>query len=123
MAHYALIDENNIVISVVVGKNEDEGDLDWEVYYGETNGKLCKRTSINTFGNIHSEGGIPFRKNYAGIGGTYDVEADGFYAPQPFLSWILNEDTFNWEAPVDYPGDKKPYTWNEETISWDLETM
>ena len=123
MAHYALIDENNIVISVVVGKNEDEGDLDWEVYYGETNGKLCKRTSINTFGNIHSEGGIPFRKNYAGIGGTYDVEADAFYAPQPFPSWILNEDTFNWEAPVDYPGDKKPYTWNEETISWDLETM
>ena len=120
MAHYALIDENNIVISVVVGKNEDEGDLDWEVYYGETNGKLCKRTSINTFGNIHSEGGIPFRKNYAGIGGTYDVEADAFYAPQPFLSWILNEDTFLWEPPIEIPDSENPYRWNEETISWDL---
>jgi len=122
MAHYALIDENNIVISVVVGKNEDEGDLDWEVYYGETNGKLCKRTSINTFGNIHSEGGIPFRKNYAGIGGTYDVEADAFYAPQPFLSWILNEDTFLWEPPIEIPDSENPYRWNEETLSWDLVT-
>ena len=120
MAHYALIDENNIVISVVVGKNEDEGDLDWEVYYGETNGKLCKRTSINTFGNIHSEGGIPFRKNYAGIGMIYDVEGDGFYSPQPFNSWTLNQDTFLWEAPVEYPDDENTYTWNEETLSWDL---
>lgn len=122
MAHYALIDENNIVISVIVGKNEDEGDLDWEVYYGETNGKLCKRTSINTFGNIHSEGGIPFRKNYAGIDMIYDAEGDGFYAPQPFDSWTLNQDTFLWEAPIEIPDSENPYRWNEETLSWDLVT-
>ena len=123
MGHYAFLDKNNVVTNVIVGNDEGFEGKDWEQIYGSFQKQVCKRTSINTFLNKHSQGKTPFRKNYAEIGGTYDVEADGFYAPQPFPSWILNQETFNWEAPVDYPGDKKPYTWNEETISWDLETM
>jgi hypothetical protein len=111
MAHYAFLDENNIVTEVIVGRNEDEvvnGISDWETYYGEFRGQVCKRTSYN--GNI--------RKNYAGIGMTYDPMRDAFIAPQPYPSWVLNEDTCGWEAPVAYPTDGKFYTWDEATLSW-----
>ena len=76
------------------------------------------QTSYNTLGNVHSEGGAPLRKNYAGIGHTYDKARNAFYADKPHNSWILNETTCIWEAPVMEPMDDKYYTWNEETTSW-----
>jgi hypothetical protein len=90
----------------------------WEGYYGK--GQLCKRTSYNTIGGVHQNGGTPFRKNYAGVGYTYDPVRDAFYAPQPFESWTLNEDTCLWEAPVAYPDDENSYLWDEETLNWIL---
>jgi hypothetical protein len=110
MAHYAFLDESNIVTEVIVGKDETEliegkSPEDW---YGEFRGQRCIRTSYN--GNI--------RYNYAGIGYTYDPIDDAFISPQPFPSWILNSNK-QWEAPLPYPQDDKVYVWNEETQSWD----
>ena len=120
MAHYAFLDENNIVTEVIVGKDEGDG-TDWEVEYGNFRGQTCKRTSYNTSGNAHSDGRrSAFRGNYAGIGYTYDETNDVFYAPKPYNSWVLDETKWLWKAPVDYPSDGKAYTWNEETTSWDL---
>ena len=118
MAHYAFLDENNIVTEVIVGKDESDG-TDWELEYGNFRGQTCKRTSYNTSGNAHSDSGTPFRGNYAGIGFTYDETNDVFYAPKPYDSWVLDETKWLWKAPVDYPSDGKDYTWNEETTSWD----
>ena len=116
MAHYAFLDDNNIVTEVIVGRNEDEvveGISDWEAYYSDIKGQVCKRTSYN--GNI--------RKNYAGIGYKYDIDRDAFIAPQPYPSWTLNEETCNWNAPVEMPAvdseSQKLYEWNENTLSWD----
>jgi len=119
MAHYAFLDDNNIVTEVIVGKDEG-GVTDWEVAYGNFRGQTCKRTSYNTSGNAHSDSGTPFRGNYAGVGHTYDETNDVFYAPKPYDSWVLDETKWQWKAPVDYPSDNKKYTWNEETTSWDL---
>jgi hypothetical protein len=116
MAHYAFLDENNIVTEVIVGKNE--GNFDWEQQYGMFRGQACKRTSFNTMGGVHQTGGTPFRKNYAGIGFTYDPQRDAFIPPKPFASWVLNEDTCLWDAPVAYPDDGKMYQWDEATTSW-----
>lgn len=116
MAHYAFLDENNIVTEVIVGK--DESNFDWETKYGMFRGQLCKRTSYNTIGGVHQLGGTPFRKNYAGIGFTYDPVRDAFIPPKPFPSWILNEDTCLWDAPTPMPQDNKLYIWDEETTSW-----
>ena len=76
------------------------------------------QTSYNTFGNQHTQGGTPLRGNYAGIGFTYDRTNDVFYAPKPFASWILNETTWLWEAPVAMPDDDKKYEWDEQTKNW-----
>lgn len=113
MAHYAFLDENNIVTQVIVGRNETEvvdGISDWEAYYAEFMGQPCKRTSYN--GNI--------RKNYAGIGFKYDAERDAFIPPKPFDSWVLNEDTCNWDAPTPYPTDGGFYRWVEADLNWQL---
>jgi hypothetical protein len=118
MAHYAFLDENNIVTEVITGKDEGEDGVDWEAHYGAFRGQACKRTSYNTHGGVHSSGGTPYRKNYAGIGYTYDAGRDAFIPPQPFASWQLNEDTCLWDAPVPYPGDGERYTWDEDTTSW-----
>ena len=118
MAHYAFLDENNIVTEVIVGKNEGEEGRDWEQWYGEFRGQTCKRTSYNTQGGVHTLGGTPFRKNYAGIGYTYDTQLDAFIPPKPFASWLLNENTAQWEAPVAMPTDGKMYSWDEATTSW-----
>jgi hypothetical protein len=83
MAHYAFLDENNIVTEVIVGKNEGEEGIDWEQHYGAFRGQPCKRTSYNTHGGVHSGGGTPYRKNYAGIGYTYDAGRDAFIPPKP----------------------------------------
>ena len=87
----------------------------WEGYYGK--GGLCKRTSYNTIGGVHQNGGTPFRKNYAGVGYTYDPVRDAFYAPQPFESWTLNEDTCLWECPVERP-EGQDWWWKEDTGEW-----
>ena len=118
MAHYAFLDENYIVTEVIVGK--DESNFDWERYYGDIRGQLCKRTSYNTIGGIHKNGGTPLRKNYAGLGFTYDPTRDAFIAPKPYPSWVLNEETCRWEAPVPYPNDGQLYSWDESTKSWVL---
>jgi hypothetical protein len=118
MAHYAFLNENNIVTEVIVGK--EEGNFNWEQQYGSFRGQLCKRTSFNTIGGIHIKGETPFRKNYAGIGYTYDEDRDAFIAPKPFNSWTLNEDTCLWEAPVAKPQDNNKYNWNEINQNWDI---
>jgi len=115
MAHFAQLDENNIVVQVIVGVDEPH---DGEAIYFQTTGKVWKKTSYNTVGGVHSLGGTPLRKNYAGIGFTYDAQRDAFIAPQTFLSWVLNEQTCQWEAPVPMPTDDKKYMWDESTTSW-----
>jgi hypothetical protein len=119
MAHYAVLDENNIVTQVFVGKDEGEMDWDWELYYG------AKRTSYNTHGGVHSEDGTPLRKNYAGIGYTYDEERDAFIPPQPYPSWTLNDDTCLWDCPVEEPapienedGTITFHIWDEDNQDW-----
>lgn len=118
MAHYAFLDENNIVTEVIFGKDENEGLYDWEKFYAEEKGQPCKRTSYNTFGGEHIGGGTPFRKNYAGIGFTYDAQRDAFIPPKPYASWILNEQTCRWDSPIPHPDDGKPYVWDENSVSW-----
>lgn len=119
MAHYAFLNSNNIVTEVIVGKEEGENGIDWEKHYGEFRGQTCKRTSYNTYGGVHSNGGTPFRKNYAGKGFTYDYVRDAFIPPKSYPSWLLNEDTCLWEAPTPMPDDGGLYSWNEDTTSWD----
>ncbi len=110
MAHWAEIDENNIVLRVTVGDNDDpNGDEGYRWLIDNLSGTWIK-TSYN--GNI--------RKNYAGIGYTYDEERDAFIPPKPYESWLLNEDTCLWEPPITYPADGEMYTWNEEETSWVL---
>ena len=118
MAHYAFINENYIVTEVIVGK--DESNFDWERHYGDIRGQLCKRTSYNTIGGVHTTGGTPFRKNYAGIGYIYDPALDAFYPPKPYSSWTLNTNSCLWEAPIAYPDDGKLYIWNDFAIRWDV---
>lgn len=126
MAHYAFINEDSIVVEVIPGRDEGTDNIDWEVYYGNFRGMLCKRTSYNTSGNVHQYGSAPFRKNYAGIGYSYDASRDAFIPPKEYNSWVLNEETCNWDPPIPYPDDYntrvdgKKWVWNEETISWDI---
>jgi len=117
MAHYAFLDSNNIVTEVITGKSEGEGGVDWEQWYGEFRGQVCKRTSYNTAGGQHPKG-KPFRKNYAGIGYKYDAQHDAFIPPQPFPSWVLNEDTCLWDASTPIPDDGQLYNWDESTTGW-----
>ena len=102
MTHYAFLNMQNIVTEVIVGKDETEGPTNWEIHYGNIREQVCKRTSYNTNGNIHLGGDIPYRKNYAGIGHTYDHARDAFIPPKPYESWIFNETTCVWDAPVDW---------------------
>lgn len=117
MAYYAFLDENNIVTEVISGKNEGEDGIDWEQWYGDFRGQVCKRTSYNTVGNVHRNGGTPYRGNYAGIGYTYREDIDAFIPPQPYTSWILNAN-YQWQSPVPMPVDEKAYLWDEQTTSW-----
>ena len=127
MAHYAFLDSNNIVTEVIVGQDESNIQHDWEIYYGNMRNQTCKRTSYNTSGGVHLNDGTPFRKNYAGIGYTYDSVRDAFIPEQPFNSWTLNENTCNWDCTVDYPTEAEDaegnpifYSWNEEDQQWDI---
>lgn len=116
MAHFAKLDENNIVIKVDVIHNdvatsESAGAIFLNNMYGTSD--TWKQTSYNTFGNQHTKGGTPFRKNFAGIGFTYDASNDAFIAPKPYNSWTLNNTTYLWEAPITRPDDGQPYVWDE----------
>lgn len=118
MAHYAVLDENNVVTQVFVGKDEGDGGVDWEQWYSESCGKVCKRTSYNTNKGVHATGGTPFRKNYAAIGFVYREDIDGFSPPQPYPSWTLNTTTGLWDAPIPPPSDDDSYVWDEDSQSW-----
>jgi len=125
MAHFAKLDENNLVTFVTVGRQEDDG-KEQELF--ERTGDVYKQTSYNTRGGIHynaetgevsEDQSKAFRKNYAGIGYSYDEDLDAFIPPKPYNSWVLNEDTCLWESPISYPEDGEMYSWNEEDQSWD----
>lgn len=113
MAHFAKLNNENIVEQVIVA---DQAFIDSGAV-GEPTEWL--QTSYNTYGGVHKLGGEPFRKNYAGIGYTYDEKRDAFIPPQPFPSWTLNEETCLWDSPVPYPENSGLYEWNEEKVVWD----
>jgi len=123
MAHYAFLDENNVVVEVITGRNENEivdGITDWEKHYGDFRGLTCKRTSYNTWAGQHTNNGIPFRGNYAGIGFFYDSILDAFIPPTPFASWVIDENTFQWVAPISKPTGEGVYVWSELQTNWIL---
>ena len=120
MAHYAFLNDQNIVTEVIAGVDENVNDIDYETLYANIRGQTCKRTSYNTIKGVHVDGGVPFRGTYACIGYTYDAVADKFYPPRPFTSWSFNETTYEWEAPVTKPNDGLDYTWNESDQAWEL---
>jgi hypothetical protein len=111
MAHYAKV-ENTLVTQVIVAEAEF-----FDTFVDSSPGEWVQ-TSYNTQGGVHSDGGTPLRKNYAGVGMTYDSVRDAFIPPQPYASWTLNEDTCQWDSPIAYPDDGKRYTWDEPTTSW-----
>jgi hypothetical protein len=128
MASFAKIGLNSKVIEVLSVNNEvlkDADGIEQEVNGIDFLTKLTgypvwKQTSYNTYGGVHNNGGTPLRKNHAGIGYIYDEDRDAFISPKPFKSWILNETTCGWEAPVAKPQDNNRYTWNESTLTWDI---
>jgi len=127
VSHFVKLDENNVVTFVTVGRQEDDG---LEAELTARTGDVYRQTSYNTYGGVHyttdDDGNrVPsedqskaLRKNYAGIGFTYDADRDAFIPPQPFESWVLDEDTCLWEAPVAYPEDGATYSWDEESGAW-----
>jgi len=124
MSHFAKLDDNNIVTFVTVGRQEDDGK---EQELCDRTGDVYRQTSYNTRGGVHydPETGEPsedqskaFRKNYAGVGFTFDEERDAFIPPQPFPSWVLNEESCLWDAPVPYPTDGGLYSWDEAAGEW-----
>jgi len=125
MAHFTKLGIGNIVLTVEVVSNDialtEQAGIDFlNNLYGTND--VWKQTSYNTIGGEHKIGETPFRKNHAGIGYKYDQYKDAFIAPKPFNSWILNEDTCLWEAPVAKPDDDNMYTWNESILNWEIKT-
>ena len=127
MAYFAKINDNNIVVNVIrVHNNEllvDETESEAQgINFLNATYKVdnvnWKQTSYNTCSGVHSEGGTPLRKNYAGIGYTYDASKDAFIPPKPYASWTLNNDTCNWVPPVVYPDDGEKYVWSEDDTNW-----
>jgi len=119
MSHYAQLDENNVVVFVIHAKSNDKEDE-----FTESTGDVYRQTSYNTHGGIHYTDGEPsenqtkaFRFNYAGIGFTYDADRDAFIPPQPYASWVLDEDTCLWVAPIAYPAEGV-HTWDEQAGDW-----
>ena len=113
MAHFAKVIDGIVTEVLVI-----EQDVIDTGAFGDP--ALWVQTSYNTHGGQHPEG-RPLRKNYAGVGFTYDVERDAFIPPQPFQSWKLNETTCLWEPPIEYPNDGNLYSWNEDSLNWDLQ--
>lgn len=128
MAHFAQLNENNEVTKVILISNrriiDDEGNESEEMGIAILNERYgedfsYKQTSYNTRGGVHGLGGTPFRKNYCGRGHIYHPPPiDGFSGPKPFESWVLDEETCRWEAPIPWPDDGKRYQWNEESGEW-----
>lgn len=120
MAHYAFLNEKNIVTEVITGIDETQliENLHPEIWYGNFRNQVCKRTSYNTTGGIHLSNGVPFRKNFASIGYKYDEQRDAFIPPKLYESWVLNESTCKWEAPIPYPSDEQVYDWDETNQEW-----
>ena len=123
MSHFAKLDKNNIVIFVTVGRDEDN-----EIEISNRTGDVYKQTSYNTRGGVHynhetkepsPDQSKAFRKNYAGIGFSYDPIKDAFIPPRPFPSWVLDENTCLWEPPVSVPENGIKYVWNEEILNWE----
>ena len=121
MSHFAKLDENNLVIFVTVGRQEDDG-LEEEL--NARTGDVYRQTSYNTRGGVHYTDGEPsedqskaLRFNYAGIGHTYDADRDAFIPPQPYASWVLDETTCQWVAPIAYPAEGD-HVWDEEATDW-----
>jgi hypothetical protein len=131
MASFAKIGLNNKVIEVQSVVNEvlhdangvEQESIGIDFLTKLTGYPLWKQTSYNTHGGFHSSGGTPLRKNFAGIGYTYDEDRDAFIPKKPYNSWILNEDTCLWNAPVAYPQDNNQYSWNESTLSWEIKEL
>lgn len=126
MAHYAFLDENNVVTGIIPGRDEGDDGIDWEKWYSDFVGQVCKRTSFNTRGNVyykpdsnepHEDQSKAFRKNYARVGGTYNSVLDAFIPPKPYPSWNLNLSTYLWEAPVPRP-ETGYYSWDEDAQQW-----
>ena len=114
MAHFAKVN-NGIVEQVIVAEPEF-----FDTFVDSSPGQWIQ-TSYNTHGGVHANGGTPLRKNYAGIGYSYDATRDAFIPPKPYASWTLNDDTCLWSAPIQYPTDGASYTWNEATQAWDAD--
>ena len=123
MAHFAKLGTGNIVTAVHVVSNDvattEQAGVDFLNNLYKTR-DVWKQTSYNTKGGVHLLGGTPFRKNYAGVGYTYNQTKDAFIPPKPFDSWTLNEETCLWDPPVVKPDDGQIYNWNETTKQWDL---
>ena len=115
MAHFAQLNDENLVTQVIVVANQDTADKD-----GVENEAIGIAFCTNLLGGrwVQTSYNARIRKNYAGIGYKYDADLDAFIPPQPFASWVLNNDTAQWEAPTPYPDDGKRYSWDEETTSW-----
>lgn len=111
MTHFAKVN-NGVVVQVIVAEPEF-----FDTFVDSSPGEWIQ-TSYNTYGGVHANGGTPLRKNYAGIGYTYDAQRDAFIPPKPFASWTLNEDTCLWDSPVPRPDDGKRYIWDEPTTNW-----
>ena len=130
MAHFAELDENNNVIWVTVvdnaemfvdGMESETKGIEFLQHLGQ--GRRWVQTSYNTLGGVNTAGGVSLRKNYAGIGFTYDNVRDAFIPPQPFNSWSLNQDTYQWEPPTPRPNDGNPYYWDENSLSWLIQAV
>jgi len=129
MASFAKIGLNGKVIEVQSLVNEvlhdangiEQESIGIDFLTKLTGWAIWKQTSYNTHGGVHSSGGTPFRKNHAAIGYTYDEDRDAFISKKPYNSWILNEQTCLWEAPIAYPADEQRYYWNETIQNWDLQ--
>jgi hypothetical protein len=131
MASFAKIGLNGKVIEILSVVNEvlhdangvEQESIGIDFLTKLTGWAIWKQTSYNTHGGVHSNGGVPFRKNHAGIGYIYDEDRDAFIPPKPFNSWVLNEQTCLWEAPVARPNDGQKYSWNEQNKSWNLQNI
>ena len=132
MAYFAKINDNNIVVDVVAvhnnellvdGNESEQQGIDFLNTTYKVDNVNWKQTSYNTHAGVHLEGGTPLRKNYGGIGFTYDADRDAFISPKPYNSWILDETTCIWNPPVAMPEDAsatKRYVWNEENLNWEV---
>ncbi len=122
MAHFAKLDSDNKVVHIEVVSNDiatnEQAGVDFlNTLYGTSD--TWKQTSFNTYGNVHSLGGTPFRKNFASMGYTYDSSRDAFISEKPYASWVIQESTCLWVAPLTYPDDGKDYVWDETTYQED----